>query len=175
MLPMGVFLLLPFFLLRFGLLARLDRSALRRAAQFAPMYGRERVAYWVYQLSTGAVILYPLFLSIRTRPLWRFVPGLLVYGAGLTLLAASLLCFARSDGTGLCREGVYRWSRNPMYVAYFLVFLGCAGVTQSWVLLGIVAVFQSSAHWIILAEERACLARFGEPYARYMAQVRRYF
>lgn len=114
---MGVFLLLPFFLLRFGLLARLDRSALRRAAQFAPMYGRERVAYWVYQLSTGAVILYPLFLSIRTRPLWRFVPGL----------------------------------------------------------LGIVAVFQCSAHWIILAEERACLTRFGEPYARYTAQVRRYF
>lgn len=61
-----------------------------------------------------------------------------------------------------------------MYVAYFLVFLGCALVTQSWVLLGMVVVFQVSAHWIILAEERACLAQFGPDYAQYMAQVRRY-
>ena len=61
MLPMGFFLLLPFFLLRFGLLARLDRSALRRAAQFAPMYGRERAAYWVYQISTGRSSSIPFF------------------------------------------------------------------------------------------------------------------
>ena len=172
---MGFLLLLPFFLLRFGLLARLDRSALQRAARFAPMVGKERAAYWVYQLSTGAVILYPLCLGIQPAPVWLLVLAMAVYGAGLVLLTAACLHFARTDSTGLCRTGVYRWSRNPMYVAYFLVFLGCALATQSWVLLGMVAVFQVSAHWIILAEERACLAQFGPDYAQYMAQVRRYF
>lgn len=44
----GLFLLLPFFLLRFGLLARLDREAIGRAARFAPLEGGERVAYWIY-------------------------------------------------------------------------------------------------------------------------------
>lgn len=31
-----------------------------------------------------------------------------------------------------------------------------------------------SAHWIILAEERWCIKKFGEEYKNYMNKVRRY-
>ena len=41
------FLWVPFFLIRFGLMSCLDKSAVRRAAQFAPMRGPEKAAYWV--------------------------------------------------------------------------------------------------------------------------------
>ena len=54
---MGVLLLVPFFLGRFGLMALLDRGALIRAAHFPPMEGGERAAYWVYQFSTAALLL----------------------------------------------------------------------------------------------------------------------
>lgn len=70
--------------------------------------------------------------------------------------------------------GLYRLSRNPMYVAYFICFLGMALLTRSVLFLGLVAVFQISAHWVILAEERWCLEQFGERYRRYMGKVRRY-
>ena len=40
----GFLLLVPFFLIRFGLMARLDRASLARAAHFAPMRGGERAA-----------------------------------------------------------------------------------------------------------------------------------
>lgn len=53
----GFFLLLPFFLLRFGLLARLNREALVRAARFAPLTGGERAAYWVYQATNVGILL----------------------------------------------------------------------------------------------------------------------
>ena len=61
-----------------------------------------------------------------------------------------------------------------MYVAYFICFMGMALLVQSLVLAAVVVVFQVSAHWIILAEERWCLEKFGEPYERYMKTVRRY-
>ena len=48
-------------------------------------------------------------------------------------------------------------------------------LTRSVLLLGLVVIFQISAHWIILAEERWCLDQFGEKYARYMSEVNRYF
>ncbi len=48
----GVLLFLPFLLVRFGLLAAKNRQALPRAAHFAPMQGREKIAYAVYQLAT---------------------------------------------------------------------------------------------------------------------------
>ena len=40
----GFLLLVPFFLIRFGLMARLDHASLARAAHFAPMRGGERAA-----------------------------------------------------------------------------------------------------------------------------------
>lgn len=61
-----------------------------------------------------------------------------------------------------------------MYVAYFICFAGMALLTRSFPLLGLVLIFQISAHWIILAEERWCLERFGDAYAQYRKRVRRY-
>ena len=43
----GLWLLVPFLLVRFGLLAVLSREAVARAAHFAPMEGGERIAYGI--------------------------------------------------------------------------------------------------------------------------------
>ncbi len=61
-----------------------------------------------------------------------------------------------------------------MYVAYFIYFLGCVFLTQSIILLTLLMVFQISAHWIILSEERWCINKFGGEYKKYMNEVRRY-
>lgn len=170
----GVFLTLVFLLIRFGLLWVLNHDAVQRAAHFAPLEGKARIAIWPYQLATVAVLLYPCFLTVRTAPMGWFVAGVVVYGIGVVLCVLSMVDFARADGDGLHTGGLYRFSRNPIYVAYFFYFTGCALLTQSWLLFGFVVVLQVSTHWIILAEERWCLARFGEPYRAYMQQVRRY-
>ena len=47
-------------------------------------------------------------------------------------------------------------------------------LTRSWLLLAILMVFQVSVHFMILAEERWCREKFGEPYEEYMKKVRRY-
>lgn len=170
----GFLLLAPFFLIRFGLMAWLDHASLARAAHFAPMRGGERAAYLVYQLANAGILLYPLFLTVPAELSWPTAAGAALYLGGLALCSASVICLARPDARGLNRNGVYRYSRNPMYLAYFLCFAGMAVLTRSWGLLALVLVFQVCAHQVILAEERECLARFGEPYRQYMEQVRRY-
>ena len=172
--PLGAWPLLPFFLIRFGLMALLDRQAVGRAAHFAPMYGGERAAYWVYQLSNLAILLLILTSRIQTTPPIFLLGGLALFGGGLVLLALAVAAFASPAVEGVRRTGVYRFSRNPMYVAYFLCFLGCALLAQSPPLAVLVLVFQGSAHWVILAEERWCSQRFGEAYLQYMRTVRRY-
>lgn len=171
---MGGWLLVPFFLIRFGLLALLNRQAVGRAAHFAPMYGRGRAAYWVYQISNTAIVLLILTARVRTtRPLPLF-GGTALYGAGLLLLTLAVVAFAAPEERGLRRRGVYRISRNPMYAAYFLYFLGCALLVRSPLLAALVLVFQASAHWVICAEERWCIEQFGQEYLQYMRSVRRY-
>lgn len=168
------FLLLPFLLIRFGLLSHLNRTAVTRAAHFAPMYGGERAAYWVYQLSNAALFLYLPFLTVRVSPLLPLCAGLVCYFSGLALCALSIAAFSAPSDEGLNTAGIYRFSRNPMYVSYFICFTGIALLARSAVLFGIILTFQISAHWIILAEERWCEETFGASYRQYTKTVRRY-
>ena len=171
---MAALLLIPFFLIRFGLLSALSRDGLRRAAHYPPVEGWERAALWLYQLSTAALL--PPFLPPRVKAAPPACPraGGVLYAAGLLLLVLSVAAFAAPSEEGFCQSGVYRLSRNPMYVSYFLLFLGCALLTRSLPLLLCLAVFQLTAHVLIRAEERWCLRTFGAAYARYMGRVRRY-
>lgn len=171
---MGFVLMTPFLLVRFGLLSILGRGAVLRAAYFAPLQKREKAAYWVYQLSTAAIFPSLFFLRIRTAPSGLYAAGIAVYAAGILLLAVTVCHFAVLSENGFNQSGIYRLSRNPMYIAYFIIFLGCVLLTQSPLLLAFVLIFQISAHWIIRSEERWCREQFGKAYLQYMKRVRRY-
>ncbi len=169
----GFLAIIPLLVIRFGILTILDRDSLKRAAHFPPLIGKERSAYWVYQISNLMIFVSLCFLKIRTDS-YLLYPGLVIYGLGVLLCLVSVINFAKPAKNGINLRGIYGISRNPMYVAYFIYFIGCTILTQSLYLLGIVVIFQISAHWIILSEERWCIQRFGEEYMNYMNKVRRY-
>lgn len=170
----GFLLLIPFLIIRFSLLSWLDKSALLRAAQFAPMVGNERIAYYIYQISNIAILGYVCFLPIKIDDSWVFYIGICSYIIGIIMCIFSVIDFTKPSIEGVNQKGFYKLSRNPMYLSYFVLFMGFALLTQSLILGSIVLVFQVSAHWIILAEERWCEDRFGETYRQYKKKVRRY-
>ncbi|ABR47615.1 conserved hypothetical protein [Alkaliphilus metalliredigens QYMF] len=171
---MNAFLtVIPIILIRYGLLNVINKESLKRASLFAPLVGREKVAFWVYQITTTIILLYLLLLKIKTDSEWFYI-GLIVYSIGLILYAVSTVNYAKPKMNGINLNGLYQVSRNPMYVAYFIYFLGCVFLTRSGVLLALLISFQISVHWIILSEERWCIREFGEEYIKYMNKVRRY-
>ncbi|MCQ4636974.1 isoprenylcysteine carboxylmethyltransferase family protein [Anaerovorax odorimutans] len=170
----GIVLLIPFLIIRFGLLSFVNKEAVQRAARFAPVQGSERIAYWIYQISNIAIFIYLFFLKVNIELCWQFYTGLVCYLLGLFICSISIMNFSSPSEAGLNTNGIYRFSRNPMYVSYFVCFVGMALLTQSLILLSIVVVFQISSHWIILSEERWCIERFGTSYGQYMKKVRRY-
>ena len=169
----AIFAVIPIFLIRYGLLGLVNKNALKRAALFTPVIGKEKMAFLVYQITTILILVYLFFLKIDFAARW-FYAGIALYSLGIVLYAISTINYAKPDMTGMNLTGVFKKSRNPMYVAYFIIFLGCAVLTESWILFGLLIVFQISAHWIILSEERWCMQQFGEEYRRYMNNVRRY-
>ena len=52
----GFLLLVPFILIRFGLLSILSKEAINRAAYFPPLIKNEKAAYWLYQISNIAIL-----------------------------------------------------------------------------------------------------------------------
>ena len=79
------------------------------------------------------------------------------------------------QASSLVRSGVYRITRNPMYVGLacllvaWAVYLGSA-----WALLGPVAFVLYIGRFQIAPEERALEKVFGTQYADYRAKVRRW-
>jgi protein-S-isoprenylcysteine O-methyltransferase Ste14 len=70
--------------------------------------------------------------------------------------------------------GIYRISRNPMYVGLHLLTLSSMVYTLHPLI--ILAGFFSFLvyHLIILGEEKFLAGRFGAPYLKYKQKVRRY-
>lgn len=83
--------------------------------------GKEVIAYWIYQISTVGILLYPFFLHITADFSILFYAGMLFYVIGLTALFITIIHFSFPDDRGLNTKGLYRVSRNPMYVSYFFV------------------------------------------------------
>jgi len=83
--------------------------------------------------------------------------------------------FKPENSTTLVTSGIYRITRNPMYVGLTLVLVGWAAFLWSaWALPGPVVFALYITRFQIAPEERALCARFGETYAQYAAHVRRW-
>ena len=171
----GFWLHIPFLDIRFLLMFIINKEAIQRAAHFAPVQGNEKIAYYIYQILNTIIFIYLFFLSIKIDFSWVFYIGAIFYVLGLCLCAVSIVSFSSPNDTGINKNGIYKISRNPMYVSYFVCFIGMALLTQSLMLLILVLIFQISAHWIIISEELWCIEKFGTDYKEYMKKVRRYF
>jgi len=169
----GLLVVLPILLTRYLLTSVLNKETVRRAAFFPPTQGLEKPAYVVNIVTTLLLLVVPFFLRINLYGLMG-ITGLGISLVSLVLYGISIIHFARPDAGGINRTGLYTVSRNPMYVAFFLYFLGACMMTRSWLQLAVLTVFQISVHFMILAEERWCKETFGEAYLAYMKTVRRY-
>jgi protein-S-isoprenylcysteine O-methyltransferase Ste14 len=121
----------------------------------------------------------PMPAGAAVRP---FLGGALVM-ASLLLFGLSVRRFraagtpvpARKPTTAIVRTGPYRFSRNPIYLAFSLLQLGIAIWVGSWWLVATLAVALAIIHYVVVPrEERYLEARFGAEYRDYKAAVRRW-
>lgn len=103
------------------------------------------------------------------------------FGLAILLTANGLFRKAETDvrpwkrSSALVTEGVYRWTRNPMYLGMALTYAGVALVLHSLVaLLLLVPLIIVLEREVIEAEEAYMEARFGDAYRDYKANVRRW-
>ena len=120
-------------------------------------------------------------LAPATAAVLRATGTVMVLGATALMLAAQLDLGASwrvgiDEGArpGLVTGGLYRYSRNPIYVAMLTALLGFALLLPSWISLGLLigAGLGIRRH---VGDEEAYLGRtYGEEYRRYAARVGRF-
>ena len=77
--------------------------------------------------------------------------------------------------TAIVTGGLYRHSRNPMYIALGLAYAGIAVAADGlWALALLAPTLVVVHHGVIAREERYLEGKFGDEYLRYKASVRRW-
>lgn len=166
-------LAIPIILIRYVFMRIIDKEAMERANFFPPTEGKEKIAFYVYQITSIILFVFLFFSDIKLNTIVNYL-GIIVYLIGTILYMKSIIDFSKPETNGINKNGLYKYSRNPMYLAFFLYFLGCNLLINSWLYFVILLIFQISVHYLILSEERWCIKKFGEEYKNYMKQVRRY-
>jgi len=102
---------------------------------------------------------------------------------GLALAAAGIRNFARATTPvpsnqpvrALVTTGIHGWSRNPIYVGMFFMYIGIGLVVRSpWILLLTLPLAFTIRFGVIAREEAYLERRFGNVYRGYKARVRRW-
>ena len=77
--------------------------------------------------------------------------------------------------TSVVTDGVYRVSRNPMYLGFLLALAGWAVyLSNAGAALLLPAFVAYMTEYQIKPEERVLLAKFGSEFAQYVSRVRRW-
>lgn len=77
--------------------------------------------------------------------------------------------------TTIVSNGLYAHTRNPMYIALSLIYMGgCVMTSAYWGLLLLVPLLIVVQKGIIEREEQYLTHKFGDEYRRYKEQVRRW-
>ena len=116
---------------------------------------------------------------------WHFVIAGAIGALGFVVLALGFRALRRANTTidpinlhrtsALMTNGIYRFSRNPMYLGFALVLLGWAAfLAVPWALLGPIAFVAFTTRFQIVPEERAIGAKFGRDYDQFRRDVRRW-
>lgn len=135
-------------------------------------------------LGVGAVLQWLVPLDWPIHPgRWHIGTGLILTVAGLAVMLLGVRALRR-HGTNIrpsqptlsiAIDGIFAWTRNPIYVGGIAVSAGIAvALGLNWALLlhpfGILLLHRG----VVLREECYLTRKFGDAYRSYQARVRRY-
>ena len=127
------------------------------------------------------------FAPERVQLAFLQLPLIKVLGAtlaciGLLIFVLAFFSFGDSWRIGIDRQtagqlvtgGIFSISRNPIYVAFDLLFIGFFLMTATWFFLIFAVLAILAVHSQTLREERFLAQRYGDVYERYRLKTPRY-
>ncbi|MCO6498442.1 MAG: isoprenylcysteine carboxylmethyltransferase family protein [Chitinophagaceae bacterium] len=127
--------------------------------------------------------MYPLHCQMLPEAAHKAIGGTLFVAGGIIGLVA-LIQFLKAKTTfstfhaasALQTEGIYKYSRNPMYLGLFLCYIGLSlWMISPWNIVMLILLYLTVRAYIIHREEKYLEEQFGASYLEYKKKVRRWF
>lgn len=114
---------------------------------------------------------------------WALSAGIVLTAAGLAVIVAAIVQMRRAETNvepwkptvKILDTGLYGVSRNPIYLAMAIFYVGVSLLFNSiWFLPPLVLALLTIHYGVILREEKYLAGKFGEEYLNYKNRVRRW-
>jgi len=123
--------------------------------------------------------------AIEDDTIVRISVSVIIALIGVGFSVAGVIAFRRAkttlnpnkpaDASSLVTGGIYRVTRNPMYVGVLIVLVSWAGFLDApWTLIAPAVFFAYISRYQITPEEKILSSIFGDAYSKYKANVRRW-
>ncbi|MFQ6053657.1 MAG: methyltransferase family protein, partial [Candidatus Bathyarchaeia archaeon] len=142
------------------------------------------IGWWVLDAAwTSLVALSSLYnlMPLRIGEDIAYVSGLALFGVGVILTSAGIVEFrslhrvSGLEASKLITTGIYRRSRNPQFLGFYLALLGMSLLGRSGYALMLTTIVIIYCHYYIVKAEEPHLERiFGEEYLLYKSRTPRY-
>ena len=123
---------------------------------------------------------WPLPILGRSMALWAGITfamiavAIAVWGSRTMRMAGTNINPSHPT-TVVVTSGPFRFSRNPLYVALTLFYLGLTLALDTWWGIVVLVPLLIIMHYgVVLREERYLEQKFGDSYRKYRSSVRRY-
>ncbi len=117
----------------------------------------------------------PRSLALVLGALAIICAGLIVTSAFRVMSRASTAVNPSQPTTAIVSDGVFSWSRNPIYLSLTLFYIGISLLLGAlWALLLLLPLLVIVQIGVIQREESYLERKFGDEYLRYKARVRRW-
>ena len=150
---------------------------------------KEKSIHTVEMLMSIATLGAPIAQLMSIAFGWNHLPasarfsGFLVGMLGDGIFLLSVLCMKDSwragipdkDKTALVTTGIYKFSRNPAFLGFDLMYVGVLLLYGNLLTLGFSVFAMVMLHLQILQEEQYLVNAFGAPYQEYCRHVFRYW
>lgn len=133
------------------------------------LWGAMALASWGIGFSLVQV---PRLLQLIALPFW--LAGFALLYLGRFKMGDSFRLGTPKEETGLKTDGLFRLSRNPMYVGVYATIIASSLYTLNPIVILLGAFVVAVHHAIALAEEKHMQKVFGREYFEYCSRVRRY-
>ncbi|NOZ22313.1 MAG: isoprenylcysteine carboxylmethyltransferase family protein [Planctomycetes bacterium] len=145
---------------------------------------RVSVAIWAADTVHALLVAFSSAYGVWLLPVSKMaaqIGGWVVFGAGVAIMSAGMIEFrslrrmSGLDTSKFVTTGIYRWSRNPQYLGWFLALLGVSLAGRSGLAFLFSAALVVSIHLYTVRLEEPYLGRiFGEDYRLYKSRTARY-
>ena len=165
-----IWLFIPIFLEPLNIIPKGREEGSDFTAEFNKM---QKIALLYLHIIYLLSVIYSIFLPLQLGTIWFYV-GLPIALIGLVTLTVVMINFATTPWDKPITNGLYHYSRNPMYITTALFLIGVSIASASWLFLLLSIIFTIFNSLRTIHEERFCLEKYGNAYREYMNRTPRW-